>query len=211
MWPVPTGRRWRRMPTVIRSSGGKSIHTRISRIAEQLEEIWQYADSLTKQELRDSAPVAYQDITPEKVEKALGQIDDALNGVDADKKMKAKVRRVRKSWLEQLKKYESQGKILDGRNSYSKTDNDATFMRMKDDHMKNRQLKPGYNPQFSTNKQFILNYTIHQCWAIPPPILCIWMISIPSTADTLTCLSVMPDTEVKRTICMLSDMALKPL
>ena len=33
-----------------------------------------------------------------KVEKALGQIDDALNGVDADKKMKAKVRRVRKSW-----------------------------------------------------------------------------------------------------------------
>lgn len=84
----------------------------------------------------------------------------------------------------------------------------STFMRMKDDHMKNRQLKPGYNPQFSTNKQFILNYTIHQCWAIPPPILCIWMISIPSTADTLTCLSVMPDTEVKRTICMLSDMAL---
>ena len=116
------------------------------------------------------------------MEKALGQIDDALNGVDADKKMKAKVRRVRKSWPEQLKKYESQGKILDGRNSYSKTDNDATFMRMKDDHMKNRQLKPGYNPQFSTNKQFILNYTIHQCWAIPPPILCIWMISIPSTA-----------------------------
>ena len=162
-------------------------------------------------ELRDSAPVAYQDITPEKVEKALGQIDDALNGVDADKKMKAKIRRVRKSWPEQLKKYESQGKILDGRNSYSKTDNDATFMRMKDDHMKNRQLKPGYNPQFSTNKQFILNYTIHQCWAIPPPILCIWMISIPSTADTLTCLSVMSDTEVKRTICMLSDMALKPL
>ena len=191
--------------------GGKSIHTRISRIAEQLEEIWQYAESLTKQELRDSAPVAYQDNTPEKVEKALGQIDDALNGVDADKKMKAKVRRVRKSWPEQLKKYESQGKILDGRNSHSKTDNDATFMRMKDDHMKNRQLKPGYNPQFSTNKQFILNYTIHQCWAIPPPILCIWMISIPSTADTLTCLSVMPDTEVKRTICMLSDMALKPL
>ena len=70
---------------------GKSIHTRISRIAEQLEEIWQYAESLTKQELRDSAPVTYQDITPEKVEKALGQIDDALNGVDADRKMKAKV------------------------------------------------------------------------------------------------------------------------
>ena len=119
---------------------GKSIHTRISRIAEQLEEIWQYAESVTKQELRDSAPITYQDITPEKVEKALCQIDDALNGVDADRKMKAKVRRVRKSWPEQLRKYESQGKILDGRNSYSKTDNDATFMRMKEDHMRNGQL-----------------------------------------------------------------------
>ena len=46
-----------------------------------------------QKELRDSAPVTYQDITPEKVEKALEQIDDALNGVDADKKMKAKGRR----------------------------------------------------------------------------------------------------------------------
>ena len=109
----------------------KSIHTRISKIAEQLEEIWQYAESVTKQELRDSVPLIYQDITPEKVEKALGQIDGALNGVDADRKMKAKVRRVRKSWPEQFRKYESQRKILDGRNSYSKTDNDATFMRMK--------------------------------------------------------------------------------
>ena len=95
------------------------------------------------------------------MEKALEQIDDALNGVDADKKMKVKVRRVRKSWPEQLRKYESQGKILDGRNSYSKTDNDATFMRMKEDYMKNGQLKPGYNPQISPNKQFILNYTLH--------------------------------------------------
>ena len=142
---------------------GKSIHTRISRIAEQLEEIWRYAESVSKQELRDSAPVTYQDITTEKVEKALGQIDDALKGVDADKKVKAKVRRVRKAWPGQLRKYESQGKILDGRNSYSKTDEDATFMRMKEGHMRNGQLKPGYNTQISTNRQFILNYTIHQC------------------------------------------------
>ena len=32
----------------------------------------------------------------------------------------------------------------DGRNSYSKTDEDATFMRMKENHMRNGQLKPGY-------------------------------------------------------------------
>ncbi|WP_429770049.1 transposase [Bacillus smithii] len=48
------------------------------------------------------------------------------------------------------------------RNSYSKTDKDATFMRMKEDHMKNGQLKPGDNVQMGTENQFILFYTIHQ-------------------------------------------------
>ena len=48
------------------------------------------------------------------------------------------------------------------RSSYSKTDNDATFMRMKEDHMKNGQLKPAYNVQISTNNQYIANYSIHQ-------------------------------------------------
>ena len=41
------------------------------------------------------------------------------------------------------------------RNSYSKTDPDATFMRMKDDHMKNGQLKPGYNVQIAVNSEYI--------------------------------------------------------
>ena len=41
------------------------------------------------------------------------------------------------------------------RNSYSKTDPDATFMRMKDDRMKNGQLKPGYNVQISVNSEYI--------------------------------------------------------
>lgn len=61
-----------------------------------------------------------------------------------------------------LEKYEEQEEILGDRGSYSKTDPDATFMRMKEDHMKNGQLKPAYNPQISTENQFILNYTIHQ-------------------------------------------------
>jgi hypothetical protein len=48
------------------------------------------------------------------------------------------------------------------RNSLSKTDPDATFMRMKEDHMLNGQLKPGYNWQVSTQNQYILEYTLHQ-------------------------------------------------
>ncbi len=51
------------------------------------------------------------------------------------------------------------------RNSMGKTDPDATFMRMKDDHMQNGQLKPGYNLQASTNNQFIANYTVAQTTA----------------------------------------------
>lgn len=42
-----------------------------------------------------------------------------------------------------------------GRNSYSTTDHDAIFMRMKDDHMRNGQLKPGYNVQIAVNSEYI--------------------------------------------------------
>ena len=53
---------------------GKSIHTRISRIAGQLEEIWQYAKSVTKQKQRDSASVTYQDITQRTWKRHLGRL-----------------------------------------------------------------------------------------------------------------------------------------
>lgn len=46
--------------------------------------------------------------------------------------------------------------IFKGRKSYSKTDHDATFMRMKDDHMGNGQLKPGYNVQIAVESEYIV-------------------------------------------------------
>lgn len=55
-----------------------------------------------------------------------------------------------------LIKYKENFEIMgDDRNSYSKTDKDATFMRMKDDHMMNGQLKPGYNLQYGVENYFI--------------------------------------------------------
>lgn len=60
-----------------------------------------------------------------------------------------------------LERYEDQEKKMGSRNSMSKTDPDATFMRMKEDHMLNGQLKPGYSLQISTQNQFILNYSLH--------------------------------------------------
>lgn len=58
--------------------------------------------------------------------------------------------------LEKWQKYEGQLSIMGpGRNSYSKTDPGATFHRMKDDHMRNGQLKPGYNVQICVNSEYL--------------------------------------------------------
>ncbi|MBU5294286.1 IS1182 family transposase [Anaerosalibacter bizertensis] len=62
-----------------------------------------------------------------------------------------------KEWLDKLNTYEDHLNILGERNSYSKTDNDATFMRLKDDHMKNGQLKPAYNIQCATNGGYVVD------------------------------------------------------
>ena len=45
---------------------------------------------------------------------------------------------------------------MKGRNSFAKTDKDATFMRMKEDAMRNGQLKPAYNVQYGSDSEFIL-------------------------------------------------------
>jgi len=61
-----------------------------------------------------------------------------------------------------MERYAKQEQLLANRNSYSKTDPDATFMRMKEDHMKNGQLKPAYNVQLSSHNQYVVNYSLHQ-------------------------------------------------
>ena len=50
--------------------------------------------------------------------------------------------------------------IFKNRNSYSKTDHDATFMRMKDDYIMNGQLKAGYNLQVATEGHYALAYDV---------------------------------------------------
>ena len=58
--------------------------------------------------------------------------------------------------LERWERYEAMRSTMgEGRNSYSKTDPDATFMRLKEDHMRNGQLKPGYNVQIAVNSEYI--------------------------------------------------------
>jgi len=65
-------------------------------------------------------------------------------------------------YLERQKGYERDIRILNGRNSYSKTDHDATFMRMKEDHMRNGQLKPGYNVVIGVDSEYVVGTMISQ-------------------------------------------------
>ena len=62
--------------------------------------------------------------------------------------------------IEKAEKYSEYNNIFAGRNSFSKTDKDATFMHMKEDHMKNGQLKAGYNVQIGVDSEYIVNMGI---------------------------------------------------
>jgi len=101
----------------------------------------------------------------QKIEDLTFQIDNEEN-VTEKKRIRSertpikKTHKVIKDIYERNIRYNEQLKILGDRKSYSKTDCDATFMRMKEDHMKNGQLKAGYNLQIATNNQFTLAYDV---------------------------------------------------
>ncbi len=141
---------------------GKRIKNSRERIAKQLEDLWNYTQEIAREELKDTTPTSFDTTDPDEVRRTVQQIDEALKDKPVDKKVRQKVNYAKKNWPEKLDQYNKDEQILEGRGSYSKTDTDATFMRMKEDHMKNGQLKPGYNAQISTNNQIITNYTIHQ-------------------------------------------------
>jgi transposase len=65
-------------------------------------------------------------------------------------------------FYERQKNYNSHNEVFEGRNSYSKTDIDATFMHMKEDHMRNSQLKPGYNVQIGVESEYITGVDVFQ-------------------------------------------------
>lgn len=140
---------------------GRAIKRSKERIEQQLEEFWNYTQEVASEELKDQAPVTFTSIDKQKVEAVVGQIDQALKKKKVPSKVRQKINYARKNWPQKLEQYQQQEKILNGRNSFSKTDTDATFMRMKDDHMRNGQLKPAYNLQISTSNQFILHYSTH--------------------------------------------------
>jgi transposase len=142
---------------------GNSIKTNKAKMLTQLEELWNYAQSLDNEDDPNPEPTEFKEISKEVIEKTVAKIDAKLSGNHkASSKAKAKLRYIKNNFTANLEKYEKQEAILGERNSYSKTDTEAAFMRMKEDHMLNGQLKPAYNTQISTQNQVIVHYTIHQ-------------------------------------------------
>lgn len=79
----------------------------------------------------------------------------------ARKEKERKIRELGES-VDKLAEYDKSLRILGDRNSYSKTDRDATFMRMKEEAMNNGQTKPVYNRQIGTENQFVTDFRLFQ-------------------------------------------------
>jgi len=103
-----------------------------------------------------------KEIDAETMKRAAEKINEKLKQDPKNKKLKKAKRDLEKDFILREEKYERYMETFQDRNSFSKTDEDATFMRMKEDHMRNGQLKAGYNVQIGTENQFVLGYSFHQ-------------------------------------------------
>jgi len=102
------------------------------------------------------------EIDTKKLEDLAERLSQKLKQDPKNETLKKNVKKLKSDFIPRMEKYENYEKMMGTRNSFSKTDPDATFMRMKDDHMRNRSLKPGYNIQIGTENQFIVGYSLHQ-------------------------------------------------
>lgn len=150
---------------------GKAVATQRAKLETQVRGLLKQIDAENEAENARYGNKDLDEVGEDATPITSDQLDRVAKEMSAKLKAKAKdnppglkqaVKKIEKDLLPRLKKYEQQQEVLGERNSFSKTDTDATFMRMKEDHMRNGQLKPGYNVQISTERQFITNVTIHQ-------------------------------------------------
>ena len=103
-----------------------------------------------------------EELTAEEVAKRVERIREKVDADNLSKEERKALRQIETDAVPRMNRYKEQLENMGFRNSYSRTDPDATFMRMKEDAMLNGQLKPGYNVQISTENQFITNFGIYQ-------------------------------------------------
>ncbi len=146
----------------------KSTQTQKGKLQEKVRALLERIDELEAEEekeyeKRDLNEMGEgKEIDSEKLNEVMEKINQRLKNEADNKELKTAKKQIEKDFLPRMKKYEAYEEVLEGRNSFSKTDPDATFMRMKEDAMRNGQLKAGYNVQLGTQNQYILGYSLHQ-------------------------------------------------
>ena len=142
----------------------KTVERNRARLLEKIKALLsQVDDAIAQDKAASDEAVSF---TPEVLTEICAELRDTLSKepAPADKEGKASARQRRKQVREleemagKLAEYDGRLKTMGGRNSCSKTDPDATFMRMKEDAMNNGQTKPGYNLQIGTENQFITDF-----------------------------------------------------
>lgn len=142
----------------------KSVEKNKAKLEANIASVLADIDSQIKQDQSElNSDETPKPIDSSELKKKMDQLNANIQG--KSKATQKQLKKLEEDYLPRLEKYEHQLEILGDRNSYSKTDPDAVFMRMKEDHMKNGQLKPAYNAQISTENQFITQYSIHQTTA----------------------------------------------
>ena len=117
-----------------------------------------------KFEIRSEYAIEYlEQIEMEYIKLTGIEIRNFVKGSGRRKAKKQKLYEKLSEYKERLKKYAAHVKICgEERNSFSKTDKDATFMRIKQDHMGNDQLLPGYNIQMGLCDEYISVFDVKQ-------------------------------------------------
>lgn len=140
----------------------KSVERNKAKLEEKIKVLLEQLDDVIAQDQESLEEVV--ELSPELLGEIAQELNASLEVKQAEaksKEEKAEVRR-RKRQLKELNEhraklahYNARLKRIGTRNSMSKTDPDATFMRKKEDAMNNGQTKPGYNLQIASNEQFI--------------------------------------------------------
>jgi transposase len=140
-----------------------STQEKIKNILQQIEQVNQKENRQYRDKDLEELGEGIQ-VSSKKIEEHVKKLKDALrekqengSGHAGDKEVGKAIEEIEKKHLPKLQQYEQQQENLSGRNSYSKTDVDATFCRLK-----NGLLRPGYNAMIGTENQIIINYSIHQ-------------------------------------------------
>ena len=143
----------------------RATETNKAKLEKNVRAVLEQAEQALEMEQKESG--TERPLTAKEMEERTGRIlekmkEKEVNGEHAlDKPQRKAVEKVAKESVGKMREYEEKLEILGERNSYSKTDPDATFMRMKEDAMNNGQTKPGYNVQIATENQYITNYGIY--------------------------------------------------